>query len=252
MAHVYADSWLTYIKEEGAAAEQAPKRPCAGHCVVAVLGLRCRMQRQVSIALVTLSWVLSALVYSRLPERIATHYDLAGSPDRWDSRLIGAFIIPLVMLITFALARWQPSSGVTGENARARESQGDTLRDLVLTSLLAFFALMHLGIIGAALGWRITLPELLPLGLGALFLMFGHVLPRLEQGGLVGIRTRSTMSSERTWKRTHRVAGAIMTAAGTVMIGAGLFDGQRAMEVVIVAAVLSALATAGYVYQTRS
>lgn len=206
------------------------------------------MHRQVSPALVALSWIFSAAVYSRLPGRIATHYDLAGMPDRWDPKIVGAFIIPVLMLITLLAARWQPQRG----EPRMNDQSFLALRELVLTSLLAFLALMHVGLIGAALDWRVSVPQLLPLGLGALFLVFGHVLPRLQRSGLVGIRTRSTLASEQAWVRTHRVVGAIMTAGGTIMIGAALFDAGRAMMIAVGAAVLSAVATLGYVYQTRA
>lgn len=206
------------------------------------------MHRQVSASLVALSWIFSLVVYARLPERIATHYDLAGMPDRWDPKIVGAFIVPLLMLITLLAARWQPQRG----EPRSDDPHFTALRELVLTSLLAFLALMHVGLLGPALEWRVSLPQLLPLALGALFLVFGHVLPRLRRSGLVGIRTRTTLESEQAWVRTHRVAGAIMTAAGTVMIGAGLFDDGHAMLIAVAAAVLSAVATLGYVYQTRA
>lgn len=206
------------------------------------------MHRQVSTALVSLSWIFSILVYARLPARMATHYDLAGMPDRWDPRFIGAFIIPVLMVITLAAARWQPQRLET----RTRDPHFEALRDLMLTALLAFLALMHVGIIGAALEWSVSLPQLLPLGLGALFLMLGYVLPRLRRSGLVGIRTRTTLADDRVWARTHRVAGAIVSVAGAIMIGAGLLDAGRAMTIVIAAAILSAVATLGYVIQTRT
>lgn len=205
------------------------------------------MNRQVSVALVVLSWMMSAVLYSRLPARMATHFDLAGSPDRWDPRYVGAFILPVLMLLTLAIARWAPR--VLSEHPR--DEALESLRELVLTAILAFFGLMHLGILGTALGWRISLPELLPLGLGGLFLLFGHVLPRLRRSWLIGIRTRATMSSDAAWERTHRVTGAIMTAGGTVMIGAGLFAVTEPMSIVIAAAVGAALATAGYLYAVR-
>jgi uncharacterized membrane protein len=206
------------------------------------------MNRQVSGALVVLSWTLSAAVYTRLPARMATHFDIAGAPDRWDPRIVGAFVLPALMLLTFIIARWSPR--VLAEQ-RPRDAAFDAVRELVLTAILAFFALMHVGILGSALGWSVSLPQLLPLGLGGLFLLFGHVLPRLRRSWLIGIRTRKTLTSDDAWERTHRVAGAIMTAGGTVMVGAGLFDATEPMSIVIAAAVGSAIATAGYLYAAR-
>lgn len=205
------------------------------------------MHRQVSIVLVAASWIVSGLVYTRLPERMATHYDLSGSPDRWDARIIGAFVVPILMLLTLLLARWSPRSLPDAP----RDDALDAIRELVLTAILAFFALMHVGILGAALGWRVTLPQLLPLGLGGIFLLFGHVLPRLRRSWMIGIRTRQTMTSDHAWERTHRVTGAILTFGGTVMVGAGLFVASQPMSIVVAAAVGSALATIGYLYSIR-
>lgn len=205
------------------------------------------MNRQVSIALVVLGWLTSVLLFERLPERMATHFDLGGSPDRYDPKWVGAFILPMLMLLTLCIARWAPRVLAEQPHDEALES----LREMVLTAILAFFGLMHLGILGTALGWSISMPELLPLGLGGLFLLFGHVLPRLRRGWLIGIRTRATMSSDAAWERTHRVTGAIMTAGGTVMIGAGLFAVTEPMSIVIAAAIGAALATAGYLYAAR-
>ena len=205
------------------------------------------MNRQVAVALVVLSWLLSAMVYGRLPDRMATHFDLGGSPDRWDPKYVGAFLLPVLMILTLGIARWAPQ--VLAD--QPRDAAFEALREMVLTAILAFFCLMHLGMLGTALGWRVSLPELLPLGLGGLFLLFGHVLPRLRRGWLIGIRTRATMSSDDVWERTHRVTGAILTAGGTVMIGAGLFEVTQPMSIVIAAAVGSALATAGYLYSAR-
>ena len=205
------------------------------------------MNRQVAVALVVLSWLLSAVVYGQLPDRMATHFDLAGSPNRWDPKYVGAFLLPLLMLLTLGIARWAPR--VLAD--QPRDAALEALREMVLAAILAFFCLMHLGMLGSALGWRVSLPELLPLGLGGLFLLFGHVLPRLRRSWLIGIRTRATMSSDAVWERTHRVTGAILTAGGTVMVGAGLFEVTQPMSIVIAAAVGSALVTVGYLYSAR-
>ena len=55
-----------------------------------------------------LPMLVGALVYSRLPEQVATHFDLQGNPDGWSSRPFAVFGLPGILLavnllIPFAL-----------------------------------------------------------------------------------------------------------------------------------------------------
>jgi hypothetical protein len=42
--------------------------------------------------------IVGALVYKRLPETIATHFDLNGNPDGWSSRAFAVFGLPAILL----------------------------------------------------------------------------------------------------------------------------------------------------------
>jgi uncharacterized membrane protein len=86
---------------------------------------------------------------------------------------------------------------------------------------------------------------------GALFVVIGNVLPLARSNFMFGIRTPWTLSSDRVWVRTHRLGGYMMTAAGFVMIAAGLLLPAELSIMVVVAAVASAaIAPAVYSYLT--
>ena len=59
------------------------------------------MKNRKELLLTTLLCLLpipaGALLYDRLPERIATHFDMSGTPDGWSSRAFAVFGIPLMM-----------------------------------------------------------------------------------------------------------------------------------------------------------
>src|SRR6185437_15445048 len=64
---------------------------------------------------------------------------------------------------------------------------------------------------------------------GILFIVLGNVLGKVRPNWFVGVRTPWTLSSKRSWVRTHRLAGWLFTLAGLIFlvliafnIGAGL------------------------------
>ena len=43
--------------------------------------------------------IAGALLYSRLPETVPTHFNFKGEPDGWSSRAVAAFALPALMLV---------------------------------------------------------------------------------------------------------------------------------------------------------
>ena len=64
---------------------------------------------------------------------------------------------------------------------------------------------------------------MLPISL--LLAWLGALLPRLEPGGSIGIRTRSTLASGEIRKRTYRLGGALLFAAGCLSAAAAVLFG---------------------------
>jgi uncharacterized membrane protein len=89
-----------------------------------------------------------------------------------------------------------------------------------MTVVIAFMGLMHVAILGSALGWPVPVPKLVPFGVGVMLVIIGNLLPRARPNWFVGIRTPWTLSSDRIWERTNRLGGVLFVISGLVMIGA--------------------------------
>ena len=93
--------------------------------------------------------------------------------------------------------------------------------------------------------------RLVPALVGALFVVIGNVMPRMRPNWWFGVRTPWTLSNDRVWARTHRLAGFSMTAAGVVMIAAALaLPARFADPVMLAAAVAATIGPAVYSYLT--
>ncbi len=175
-------------------------------------------------AVVAAMWVFAAAVYTRLPERVPSHWNLQGEVDSWMTKPWGPLMTPLIatfMLAVFlVLPRLDPR--------RANSDYIAEVRRLALNLLTCFFAVLEVAVLGSALGWPVQADRVMLVATGLLFIGLGNFMPRIRSNWLVGFRTPWTMDNERVWRATHRVGGRALVAAGAMIaLGALLAPGVR-------------------------
>ncbi len=191
--------------------------------------------------------VASLAVYRRLPETMAVHWDIDGNPNGWMPRAIGAFFAPVFLLVLWQLMRVLPRIDPREANYARFGAAYDTI---VAAALLVVLG-THGIVLAQALGYHVPVARLVPALVGVLFVVIGNVMPRMRPNWWFGVRTPWTLSNDRVWARTHRLAGFSMTAAGVVMVGAALVLPTRfGVPVLIAAAVAATAGPAVYSYLT--
>jgi len=186
----------------------------------------------------------SVAMYSHLPERMPVHWGLHGDIDRYGSRVEGAFFLPGAMLLFWLLLRFLPRI----DPRRANYAKFSDTYDLLVNSAIALFAVMHVAVIGTALGWPISMSRLVPALVGLQFLILGNALPRARPNWWFGIRTPWTMSNDRVWMRTHRVGGYLLAGAGVVLLVAAAVPSIWTFALGAAAVVLAAFGSLIYSY----
>ena len=185
---------------------------------------------------------VTAAVYSRLPEQVATHFDIHGDADAYMPKAAASVLLPALGLGVWALVRFAPRVLPRTE----RERLGPTTIPLVGAMIAAFVAIIHVAVLAVALRPGVSIMKVVWLAMGALFVALGLIMPRLRRNPIVGVRTAWTLTSDETWARTHRVAGYTMVASGLVAALAGAFGGVAGTVVAIVSVLLGSLVPAVY------
>jgi uncharacterized membrane protein len=204
-------------------------------------------KRWYPVFLAVIGVAASLAVYGRLPERMAVHWDLDGNPNGWMPRAFGAFFAPVFLLVLWQLMRILPRIDPREPNYARFTDAYDTIVAAALLLLLA----THGIVLAEALGYHVPVARLVPALVGALFVVIGNVMPRMRPNWWFGVRTPWTLSNDRVWARTHRLAGFSMTGAGLVMIGAALALPSRfGGPVMLAAAVAGTIGPAVYSYLT--
>lgn len=157
--------------------------------------------------------------YPALPETIAIHWGPSGRPDGFSGKLVGALLMPAAQL--FMLGLLYGLAAIPSERMRLLRS-GPVYGQTVLGTV-AFLGLMQVLVLEAAMGRDIVLRGTM-VAMWAFFLFLGRAMGKIAPNGLMGIRTKRTLSNPEVWRRTHEWAGRFMVwtaAAGLLLALAG-------------------------------
>ena len=189
--------------------------------------------RWFGLVVAALAAAVSVWAYPRLPETVATHWNLRGVADGYSSRFWAVALMPLVMLGMTGLFAVLPKMDPRRENyAKFLDSYW-----LIANAIIVFMGVAHVLILANGLGYTVQVDRLLPLGVGLLFAFLGNYLTRLEPNWFIGIRTPWTLSSDTVWRKTHRTGGWLFVSGG-IVIAAGAFAPRGAFLPLFVATLI--------------
>lgn len=170
-------------------------------------------KRLILTTVICLLPIMAGLVlYSRLPERVPTHFDFSGTPDGWSSRPFAVFGLPCLLaalnVFLYACLNRDPK----------RANMSGALKTVSQWSLPVLSVLCYGLTLTAALGYPSRIEIVVPLLTGILLLVIGNYLPKTKQSYTMGIKLPWTLQSEENWTRTHRLSGFLWVLCGLVMI----------------------------------
>ena len=202
------------------------------------------MRRWLPASFIAGAWLFSISVYSRLPDRVAVHWNMSGEPNRFASRLEGAFLLPAVMVALYLILQWYPSRDPRAANiAKFRRAY-----DTIVAATIAFLGVVHALALGQSLGWRVDITTVVLVCAGAMFVLFGNLMPLARSNFIFGIRTPWTLSSEYVWARAHRVGGYAMVAAGLLTMVSAFFARPGGVVVALASMMLAGMIPVVYSY----
>lgn len=196
------------------------------------------------LALIAGMWVAAALIWPSAPERLPVHWGSSGEVDRYGGRAEGLLLFPAIGVVIYLLMLLLPRFDPGRLNYPRFAGAYYTIR----ASVLALMALMYAVVLLSARGVPIEMPRFIGLAIGAMIFVMGNVLGKLRPNWFVGLRTPWTLSSKRSWTKTHRLGGWVSVAGGIALMGAGVVGTPAAMNVAFGILVAGLVVTTVYSY----
>ena len=165
------------------------------------------------------------LLWNRLPDQIASHWNINDQVDGYMSKFPGVFMVPLITLGMFLLFLVIPSIDPLKANiAQFREAS-----NLFIVLTVAFMLYIY----GLSLAWNLGFTgfrmsgAMLP-AIGLLFIFIGFMLRQAKRNFFIGIRTPWTLSSDAVWNETHRIGAVLFMVSGALAFIGAFFGGTTA------------------------
>ena len=156
--------------------------------------------------------ILSFVLYDRLPEQVAIHFDSSGIANNYAPKAFAAFGLPILMAALNVFTHFIMDNDPKKMNsALALKYMGKWIIPIITVTLVPF-TLFN------ALGYKIPLMNIIPVIVGVILIAFGNYLPKCKQNYTIGIKLPWTLNSEYNWNKTHHLAGYIWMIGGICMI----------------------------------
>lgn len=197
------------------------------------------------VGLIAAMFVAAAVRWGSVPDRIPVHWNAAGEVDGYGGKFVGLLLLPLVALGLYGLLKYVPRIDPARRNYEA--FAGSYL--LVRVTLTVYLGFIYV-VTTLAIGNEESLPVagLIVGSVGVLFIVLGGAMSRFRPNFFAGIRTPWTLTSERSWVRTHRIGGRIFIAAGVATMLGALIGSEWAIIAMLIVITPGVIFLVGYSY----
>ena len=156
--------------------------------------------------------VIGLILWDKLPDQVPVHWNMSGEVDDYATKTQAVFLMPLV-LVAF---QWICVLGTSLDPKK--QNINDKMFTLVLWIIPIISLLCNSMVYATALGHKVSVEILMPLFMGALFIVIGNYLPKCKQSYTMGIKLPWTLDDEENWNKTHRMAGFLWVIGGIVVM----------------------------------
>lgn len=176
---------------------------------------------------VLLICVIGTVIFLILsPDRIPVHYNFAGEVDRFGSKYenliwpgsaigLGAFFL--------LMARGPRKKG---EKTNEKILLIAGVCTLIFFTLLGFYFMLKAMRYDPKAAPQVSYDDVnrfVSIGIGALLVVTGNIMPKMRRNALFGLRTKWSMANDNVWQKSQRFGGIASVIAGFIMIILALF-----------------------------
>lgn len=186
----------------------------------------------ISSLVTLLPMIAGMIIWNKLPQNMATSFDLNGNVTGYSSKEFAVVGLPLILLAVNLLCIF-----ITLQDPKRKNIYGKIF-NIILCIIPACSLFCGVSIYSKALNYNVNIEKIMPVFIGILFVVFGCFLPESKQNYTIGIKLPWTLNDEENWDKTHKMAGAVWIGGGIIMAIAGFFKAEAIFIGVIIAVAL--------------
>jgi uncharacterized membrane protein len=168
----------------------------------------------ISISIIIISFIIGLYTFQFFPEKIASHWGLHGEANKYTNKFFGLFFLPFIMMLIFGVLTIIPKIDPLKKNIEDFIKYYNTF----ILMIILFIFYIYLLTIAWNFGYKFNMNFMFIPVLGLLFIYTGSILNKLQRNWFIGIRTPWTMSSDKVWKKTHKLGSKLFKISGIIIL----------------------------------
>lgn len=162
--------------------------------------------------------ILAGLIlWDKLPDEIATHFNAEGVADKFSSKGFAVFGLPLFLLAVHWICTLGSSADPKGKN------HSNKMLTIVFWICPVISLLIGSVVYTYSMGIAVDVSLIMLLFCGVTFIIIGNYLPKCKQNYTIGIKISWTLNDEENWNYTHRISGKVWVAGGVIILLTSVF-----------------------------
>ena len=176
---------------------------------------------------VLLICVIGTVIFLILsPDRIPVHYNFAGEVDRIGSKYDNLLypVCAIGLGVFFLLMARIPRK--KGEQTNEKILMITGVCTLLFFTLIGFYCMLKALRYDPEAAPQVSYDDVnrfVSIGIGALLVVLGNIMPKMRRNSLFGLRTKWSMSNDNVWQKSQRFGGIASVIAGFFIIILALF-----------------------------
>ncbi len=196
----------------------------------------------ISTIIVLLPCLIGLILWDKLPNDMAIHWDTSGTADGFSSKAFVVFGMPLIFLGLQILSL----IGINfDKNSKGHNKKALTVVFWIIPLISLFVNTLTYSF---AFDQEFNFVRFVPIIFGVMFIAIGNYMPKVTQNKTLGIKIRWTLCNEENWNKTHRFAGKVWVIMGCVILLSVLLPKNFTIIAVLISLFLSILLPFVYSY----
>ncbi len=168
--------------------------------------------------------LIGIILYSKLPERIAIHFDNNNEPNNYATKAFVIFAVPLLIMLIQALVYWRYQ--MDDEKSKL----GRKLSGVLIYSTPVIVNLAMAIVYMYALDYGINISLICMIMCGLFVFILGNYIPKCRY---IGFRLPWASDEEAVWHRTYHFTGWIFVFDGILMIVFSVLNVSNSMYAIL-------------------
>lgn len=166
--------------------------------------------------IVSIPAVYLSIIWNKLPEQVALHFNLKGNADRFGSK--NELLITIIALTIFNVVIYFILTNIYRIDPKKYAADNkDRLRRMAFGIALFLSAILCMILFSSVNGNISFNTGFVLSGVGLLFAFIGNYMHNIKPNYFAGFRLPWTLENEENWRKTHALAGKLWFGGGLLL-----------------------------------